>query len=136
MDKPNQQRNTKTQKPQMKLQVSLPPNRKARRRDAKRNRRVDYQGHGYGTSNANKGARGKSKYLKAKMPYIKQMAEEREKVQKKIKQFEGEDLICKQTKQSKSVKPVLKEEVYGGRKTGKRFAADVPNLSNTPKNLK
>jgi len=117
MDKPNQQRNTKTQKPQMKLQVKLPPNRKARRRDAKRNRRIDYHGHGYGTSNANKGASGKSKYLSIKEPYIKRMAKEREAIQKKINRFEGEDLKCKKpNQQSKSVKLVLKEEVYGGRK--------------------
>ena len=101
MDKPNQQRNTKTQKPQMKLQVKLPPNRKARRRDAKRNRRVDYQGHGYGTSNANKGAHGKCKYLKLKEKWLK--------------------LI----KQLKSAKPASNVEVYGGRRMVKPSAENV-----------
>jgi len=100
MDKPNQQRNTKTQKSKIKLQVKLPPNRKARRRDAKRNRRVDYQGHGYGTSNANKGAHGKCKYLKLKEKWLK--------------------LI----KQLKSAKPASNVEVYGGRKMVKRSVAD------------
>ena len=66
MDKPNIQRNTKTQKPKMKLQIKLPPNRKARRRDMKRNKRVDHQGYSYGTGHGQKGAHGKSKYLKAK----------------------------------------------------------------------
>ena len=105
MDKPNQQRNTKTQKPQMKLQVKLPQNRKARRRDAKRNRRIDYQGHSYGTSNANKGAKGKCKYLIVKEKWLERM------------------------RRLKSVKPALKEEVYGGRKMVRRSAADAQGNS-------
>ncbi len=65
MDK-DSSRNQKTQKNKMKLQVKIPPNRKARRRDMKRNRRVDHQGYGYGSSNGQKGASGKCKYLIAK----------------------------------------------------------------------
>lgn len=112
MDKPNQQRDNRTQKPPMKLQVRLPPNRKARRKDVKRNRRVDFQGMGYGTSRASKGAHGKCKYLIAKEKWLEQM------------------------RRSRSVKPVSNVEVYGGRKMGKRFAADAPNISNVPKSIK
>ena len=98
MDKPNTQRNTKTQKSKMKLQIKLPPNRKARRRDMKRNKRVNYQGYSYGGRNAQKGAHGRCKYLKVKEPYIKRMAEERERIQNKIKRLENETLIPKRKK--------------------------------------
>ncbi len=144
MDKTTGQRNQKTvRRPDIKLSFKLPPNRKARRRDMKRNRRVDYQGHSYGTSNVNKGAYGKSKYLKAKEKWIEKMKLERIKVANKIARFEKEDLKCKNTglkesskelcQQSRSVRPVLNGLVVGGLTKEKQSATSAPeNLrSNT-----
>ena len=138
MDKPNTQRDTKTQKSKMKLQIKLPPNRKARRKDMKRNRRIDYQGYSYGSGHGQKGASGKCKYLIAKEPYIKAMKEERRKVADKIKRLEYETLrpkgkkkckdlkpnedLLKLSRQSKSVSLALKEEVSGLPKKEKQSA--------------
>ena len=145
MDKPNPVRNTKTQKSKMKLQIKLPPNRKARRRDMKRNRRINYQGYSYRGRNTQKGASGKSKYLIAKEPYIKAMKEEQRRVADKIRKLEYDSLIpegkkkCKDSKpnedllklsrQSKSVSLALKEEVSGLPKKEKPSADLVPKAS-------
>jgi len=142
MDKPNTQRDTKTQKSKMKLQIKLPPNRKARRRDMKRNRRIDYQGYSYGSGHGQKGASGKCKYLIAKESYIAAMKEERKRVTNKIKQLEHETLIpegkkkCKDSKpnedllrlsrQSKSASPVLKAGGYGALTKAKRSVTSAP----------
>ena len=140
MDKGDPVRKTKTHKPDIKLQIKLPPNRKARRRDMKRNKRIDYQGYGYHSHGA-KGAHGKSKHLKTKEPYIKRMAEERKRVQNKIKRLGRETLVperkkkCKDSlklsQQSKSVRLASFTEGYGGQKMVKRSVDSAPENSKS-----